>query len=99
MIIFNKRSSSSSSPHSNKHLESQPQSAIIKQDFFEFSNNYNNRLNDENDSYINSTPAYKDRNSNVNNSTNSLSPEEIIQMEEIQNDCVYQVNLIPNRLI
>ena len=96
MLIFNKRSSSSSSPHYNKYLESQPQSAIIKQDFLEFSNNNTSRLNDDNETYTNSTPAFKDRNAHVNNTANSLSPEETIQMEETQNDCVYQVTLILN---
>ncbi len=91
MLIFNKRSSSSSSPHANKYQETQPQSAIIKQDFLELNNNNSSRLNDD-ESYTYSTPASKDRNSHAN--TNSLSPEETIQMEETQNDCVYQVTLV-----
>ena len=104
MLIFNKRSTSSSSPHANKYLDlsqTQPNSvALLKQDFLEYNNNNvsssssgggGNRQHLQQNTDIEELNFKENRNSN-NVNTNSLSPEETIQLEETHNDCVYLVN-------
>lgn len=82
MLIFNKRSSSSNSPHSNKY----PQSALVKQDFIEYNGLHNNEEE--------IVPTLTKTNVTTNNgNNNSLNDLDTIQMEETQNDCVYQVRI------
>ena len=98
MLIFNKRSSSSNSPHSNKY----PQSALVKQDFIEYNGLHNNEeevvssltksYTSNNCNNLNSTNN-NNNNTNSNGNNNSLNDLDTIQMEETSNDCVYQVRI------
>lgn len=94
MLIFNKRSSSSSSPHSNKHLESIPQSAILKQDFIE----YNGFHNDEDQIQTKQSNGLSNNSNAMStsitaSSSNNQLADDTIQMEETHDGCVYQVTI------
>lgn len=87
MLIFNKRSSSSSDK-SHKYLESTPQSTMLRQDFIDFNNSFNGNSNEDADQYM-----ANGANTSMGTASNgsSISTVDEISMEEPHDGYVYQV--------
>jgi hypothetical protein len=102
MLIFNKRSASSSAGKGNKYHESThansstPQSTLLRQDFIDLSNSFNNNTSKEDDNNYSQHKAQNghvtNNGSNGNANSNSISTvDDTISIEEPHDDYVYQV--------